>query len=272
MGYFYLTAARCDIVVGVGYRPPRSAGSAEPAHWLTDRVNLWGQSWVTNLVGSGFQAYARLLHPRDDHPGAHTWAEVARANGRTMHPSVQWDRIRSPNPGQQGRSQPGDPIWGRLNTWALEELCAILAGHTATPRTCYFAVWQGCRLDLERPILTQYRLGAPKVPPRPAPPEWQLDLSGPTFSLPGRTDYYLSEGHVSEAVRIGRWNTENFSSARTPQFFWPADHAWCVATDNGEGSTIIGGSSDLVDQLCASEDIEVLQIAPDAPHEDQLNL
>ena len=130
----------------------------------------------------------------------------------------------------------------------------------------------GLPTGLERPILTQYRLGAPKVPPRPAPPEWQLDLSGPTFSLPGRTDYYLSEGHVSEAVRIGRWNTENFSSAQTPQFFWPADHAWCVATDNGEGSTIIGGSSDLVDQLCASEDIEVLQIAPDAPHEDQLNL
>jgi hypothetical protein len=54
--------------------------------------------------------------------------------------------------------------------------------------------------------------------------------------------------------------------------FLACHHAWCVATDNGEDSTIIGGSSDLVSQLCASEDIEVLRIAPDAPHEDQLNL
>ncbi len=92
------------------------------ADWLTDGINLWGQHWVTNLVGSGFQAYARLLHPLGQ-PGAPTWAEVARANGRTMHPSVQWDRIRSPGPfnpdnARRGRGQPGDPIWGRLNTWA----------------------------------------------------------------------------------------------------------------------------------------------------------
>jgi hypothetical protein len=235
MGYFYLTLARVDSAArhsgGVGYRPPRPAASAEPAYWLTDRINLWGQHWVTNLVDSGFQAYARLLHPLGQ-PGAPTWAEVARANGRTMHPSVQWDRIRSPEPFnpdndqwfQRGRAQPGDPMPGQLNTWALEELCAILAGHTATPRTCYFAVWQGCGLD--RPPVTM-----------------------------------IAYPHVIEVF-----------SPKTPHFFWPADHAWCVATDNFEDSTVIRGSSDLVDQLCASEDIEVLQIAPDAPHEDQLNL
>ena len=209
------------------------------------------------------------MHPLDDQPGAPTWAEVARANGRTMHPSVQWDRIRSPEPFnpdndqwfQRGRAQPGDPMPGQLNTWALEELRAILAGRTATPRTCYFAVWQGCGLDRPPVTMTAYPPGSPKVPPTPAPAEWQLDLSGPTFSLPHRNDYYLFEGHVIEVF-----------SPKTPHFFWPADHAWCVATDNFEDSTVIRGSSDLVDQLCASEDIEVLQIAPDAPHEDQLNL
>jgi hypothetical protein len=264
----------------VGYRPPRPAASSEPAHWLTDRINLWGQHWVTNLVGSGFQAYARLLHPLDDHPGAPTWAEVARANGRTMHASVQWDAIRSSGPlnpdnaqrFQQGRSQPGDPMPGRLNTWALEELCTILAGHTATPRTCCFAVWQGCGLDRTPVAMISYAPGSPRVPPRPAPAEWQLDLSGPTFSLPHRNDYYLFEGHVSEAVRIGRWINESWFSHQTPHFFWPADHAWCVATEITEDSTIIGGSSELVDALCASEDIEVLQIPRDAPHEDHLNL
>jgi hypothetical protein len=262
----------------VGYRPPRPAASAEPAHWLSDRVNLQGQHWVTNLVGSGFQAYTRLLHPLDDHPGAPTWAEMARANGRTMHPSVQWDRIRWPEPFNpdderlRGRGQPGDPIWGQLNTWALEELCTILAGHTATPRTSYFRVWQDCGLDRPPVTMIAYPPGSPRIPPKPAPAEWQLDLSGPTFSLPHRNDYYLFEGHVSEVVRIGRWTYESCFSHQTPHFLWPADHAWCVATEIHEDSTIIGGSSDLVDELCASENIEVLQIAPDAPYEDHLNL
>jgi hypothetical protein len=54
----------------------------------------------------------------------------------------------------------------------------------------------------------------------------------------------------------------------SPNFFWPADNAWCAATLFGYDSTFIGDSRELVDELCATEDIEVLQIAPDAPQED----
>ena len=61
-------------------RAPRPASSADAARWLTDRVDIWGPDWVTNMVGSGFEAYARLLHPLADEPGAPTWAQVARSN------------------------------------------------------------------------------------------------------------------------------------------------------------------------------------------------
>lgn len=262
-------------------RPPRPATSAEPAHWLTDRVELWGQHWVTSLVGRGFPAYARLLHPLDDQPGWSTWAAVARANGRTVHPSVQWEKIRAPalltaSNTNRGRSQPGDPRWGHLNTWALEELCAILARHTAIPQMCYFGVCGGCGLwRRETPMVAHFAPDGvlPDVqPPAPAPTEWRLDLSGPTFSLPNRSDYYLFEGHVGDAVRIGRWVHESWFVAQSPHFFWPADHSWCVATDITEDSTVIGGSRELVDELCASMALEVLPIAPDAPSNDHLNL
>ena len=131
-------------------RAPRPASSADAARWLTDRVDIWGPDWVTNMVGSGFEAYARLLHPLADEPGAPTWAQVARSNGRIIHPSAQWKMISSLQPGSLTaakvfavRSHPSGPHGGNLNGWALEALCAVLAGHTTTPQTCYFAVWEG---------------------------------------------------------------------------------------------------------------------------------
>jgi len=112
----------------VDHQPPRPAGSAEPAQWLIDRVDLWDhQHWPTGMVGAGFGAYARLLHPLDDHPGPLTWATVARANSRILHPSAWWEKIKSS--ASSGRGRPGDPMRGDLNGWALKALCAILARH-----------------------------------------------------------------------------------------------------------------------------------------------
>lgn len=122
------------------HRPPRPADSATPADWLTARVNLWGPHWVTNVVGSGFEDYARLFHPLDDYPGALRWASIARVNDRIMHPSAQWAHISSPAPftiehTQRGRSHPGEPMWGHLSTKSVlrpdPANCALPALDTA---------------------------------------------------------------------------------------------------------------------------------------------
>ena len=286
-----ITAAPTD------HRPPGPAASTESAQWLTQRDRL-GPHWVTNAVGAGFQAYARLLHPYDDHPSGQTWAAEARANGHTLHPSVDWKKIVSDElkaqfaQGRGGPGWPGSPSRGHLPTWALEALCAILARHTTTPHTCYFALWESGEFLTPSRMTARY---APQVrPPGPAPVEWQLDASAPTFSwsvpLPGgdqhSSKYYLYEGDIGDAIRIGHWADERRFYPRTPDFFWPADYAWRVATAPHSDSTIIGGSRQLIDELCglsrrwrwwrrrrrASETIEVLQIAPDAPQEDQINV
>ena len=90
--------------------------------------------------------------------------------------------------------------------------------------------------------------------------------------MPRRSTFYLFEGHVSEAVRIGRWANEKWFPTQVATLFWPADHAWCVGTEVDDDSTFIGGSRELIDELCASASLEVLQIAPDAPHEDDINV
>lgn len=235
------------------HRPPPPAASADPARWLTQRVDLHGPDWVTNLVGWGWPAYGRLFHPLADQPGGATWAATAQANGRIMHPSAQWHTISAP-PSQglkdlfDGRSHPGDPRQAELNTWALEALCTILARHTTTPATCYFALWAGrCGWrhgDTSWSSVTAYYApdGVLPEPPRPAPAEWQLDFTGPTFAIPdlGRGDYFLFEGDISTATRIGRWVHEKAFFAQSPNFMWPADHAWCIATDIDDDSTQIG--------------------------------
>lgn len=124
-------------------RPPRPAAGIEPAGWLTERIDLRGPHWVTNLLGSGFAAYARMFHPPQDHLRSVTWAEVARANGRKMHPWAQWNQINSPAEPSLARNPCAITRGPHLDTEALEALCAILARHTATAWSCYFALWEG---------------------------------------------------------------------------------------------------------------------------------
>lgn len=125
-----------------------------------------------------------------------------------------------------GRSQPGDPTRGNLNSWALKALCTILTRHTRTPQTCYLAVWEGWGWlhDDGSPastITAYYAPGGvmPDVrPPQPAPAEWRLDTRGPTFSLPGRR-YHLFADHLHSAARIGDWVNEDWFIPQSPSFF-----------------------------------------------------
>jgi hypothetical protein len=45
-----------------------------------------------------------------------------------------------------------------------------------------------------------------------------------------------------------------------------------VASSSLGDSTIIGGSRQLIDELCDSQALEDLQIAPDAPYVDHINV
>jgi hypothetical protein len=249
----------------------------ESAQWMPDRIDPSRPQWVTGAVGSGFDGYARLLHPLDDKPGSQTWASVAAANGRAIHPSVEWKGIGAKHPLDVPRGWPGSPS-RNLPTWALEALCAILARHTSTPETCYFALSEHSNPLASRSITYRYARGVQT--PGPAPVEWQLDPTAPVYtheiSLHKQEThylkYYLYEGHVGDAVRIGHWPDDRRFYSQTPDSFWPTDHAWRARTGSFSDSTIIGGSRHLIDELCASETLEVLQISPDAASEDRINI
>ena len=258
------------------FAPPTPAASANAAAWLTPRIH-WGGDWVTATVGTGYPAYARLFHPLDDGPNPPRWAHVAAQHGRTMHPSAQWEHISSTiaptDTLSRGRGFPGEPLIGNLHTDALSALCSILRDHTTTPDDCWFAVWDGWGWQHRTAHSTiQFaQEGEPAPPITHAPEAKRLNLAAPKFSLPHR-DYYLFNGPVEDATRIGDWVTADRFDPQSPSILWPTDHVWCVATEIDYDSTLVGGTPDLITAISTSPHLEAMPIAPDAPYQDLINI
>jgi len=222
---------------------------------------------------SGLRGVCPDLHPLDDGPDAQRWADVAQAHGRTMHASAEWDRINDVREDvRHGRGFPGDPYIGNLHAEALSALCTILAVHTATPEQCWFAVWEGWGWQHPEAfgVLRSAISDEPLPPVEMAPQAWQVDMTGPTFALPGR-QYHLFGGPVDAATRIGRWVTAEWFIPQSPTIFWPEDHGWCVATEVDADTTVVGGSLDLIVEITNSPLLEALPIARQASQQDTIN-
>ena len=253
--------------------PPAVARTAVPAQWATSHLDVFAKQWVTGMAGPDFGAYARIFHPLDDGPHAQRWADVARAHGRTMHASAQWHLINDvPEDERHGRGFPGDPYVGNLHAEALSALCNVLADHTATPEQCWFAVWDGWGWQHSGAVsvLGSTTSDEPMPPLKMAPQAWQLDMTGPSFALPGR-QYHLFGGPVDAATRIGHWVTAEWFDPQSPTIFWPEDHAWCVATEVDADTTLVGGNLDLITEIINSPLLEALPIARQASQQDTIN-
>lgn len=161
---------------GMELMPGTSSGD-----WLLARAGGWTQ--VGGVVGTGFEAYARILHPatarrvdpsdidewgipRTVEEGRWHWEEVAGRAGATMHPLVQWLAMTG---GEQDPELPGDwsvqsPEQGLLAPDLLAATCEHLAAATATPQDLVAGLWAG-----------HGHLHGGGVPYRSGP-RWLLDL------------------------------------------------------------------------------------------------
>ena len=48
----------------------------------------------------------------------------------------------------------------------------------------------------------------------------------------------------------------------TPEYWWPADHSWCVCSDYDLTFTIVAGSNELVSRVLNDATLEALQVTP----------
>lgn len=242
-----------------------------PADWLADLGILGGS--VSSLVPTGFEAYARILHPayrgsRHRCPVV-TWAEVARANGTVLHSEAQFGSLvgwLQPRGHEQPGLWDGAPDEGNLPIERAATLGQLLSVHTSSRFNCWFGVWHGWGDLMFRPAsVGAVRAVANNAGSRRRDRARRSDLSdwdarsaasinAPTFHLPGR-EYYLLSGRVGAAAQsLSRepwlWRSANL--------WWPDDHAWAVATEVDLNSTYVGGSTACIADLLDSPGLEVV--------------
>jgi hypothetical protein len=203
----------------------------------------FGQS-VLSLVPAGFLEYVRVFHPAYRSAGVDrshvAWAEIARANGTRMHAGVQLGSITG-SEAYESEGQPGvfdqPPETGNIPRDLMDPLIEVLARHTDTPGTCYFAVWEGWG----------------SLPPQVR--------SAPTFSVPQRS-YHLLTGPLGAIRQLGdAWQPPG--AQRSPNLWWPEDHAWCVATEVDLKSTYIGADRACAKDLVAVPGLEAAAVPAD---------
>lgn len=227
----------------------RAESDVAVAQWIAPRLGELGS--VAGTAPNRFEAYVRVCHPADRDGRLHTWAQVARETGRTVHPLMQWHALvgASDYLNMSDSTWPGgDPQRGNLDPSVLGAVCAVLSEHTVTPEACVIGLWYGHGFIDGGWVTIGYPVGSGKVGGnKRVPPAFSRDR--PTLVLPAR-EYFLFRGPINAALEMSsRWD-------QSPNLFWPDDRAWFMATEIDFDSTIIGGSSELAQALLAEPEVD----------------
>lgn len=201
-----------------------------PADWIVQSLEPWGGAGgftVASLVPPHYDGYVRIFHPA----GEHRWADIAAAAGRHLHPAMQFTKlIPGPDAPHGYRHDLPHPRQGTLEPRVRAPLLELLVQHTATPASGWFCVWNGFG-RLPREVAERYGV----------------------VRAQART-YLLLSGPVAAVDRFGSGLLDG------PQIWWPADRAWCVASEIDLDSTIVAGHRRLTDEILRSPDLESLPV------------
>ncbi len=262
--------------------------------WLRGRIGAWAT--VGGVAGTGFEAYARVLHPvpgrrlswDDDGRGMvprvvdereWAWGEVASAVGAVMHPLVQWRRLADEN--GFVRLDDGWEVGQTRDGWLDPVLWAALVPHLArvgAPEVT-LGFWIG-RGDFDgggRHVTVALAgddagAGFPPALPEVSADALEARARGELLVLPGQEgtgrEHLMMAGALADLAdpdwgyraAIGWWGPFRDPA---PQLAWPADHAWLVASEIDWDSTIVAGSRALVDAVLADPAVEAFEVGPD---------
>ena len=219
------------------------ASDVSPGAWLAEALAPFGTG-VGSLVPPSSAAFARVFHPAARYDGDDDvdieWHDVAAENGTVPHPLMQWPSVTGGWEYVDRDSQPptwdGPPSEGHLPVQVAAVLAGVLARHTGTPDDCWFARWHGFGYDAAR---------------------WE---GHPVQVLPCRENL-LARGRVGDATR----NLAPEPHEQSANLWWPADRAWVVATDIDQMSTYVGASRACIDELLATDGLELLEVAATDP-------
>jgi hypothetical protein len=202
----------------------------QPAEWLRSSITTFARNVASFLPGH-FEAYARLYHPLESSDGsegpAPSWRVAAAA--LNVDESDVGESVQQLIPHLHVRT-------GSLPAPAIARLIEHLEPATTTPADCFFAVWEG--------------FGGSVVP-------GGLE---PKLDLPHRR-YHVFAGPINGALTSFGVVPVHDQSAN---LWWPADRAWCVATEVDLAWTYVGGSQACIASLLADAQLETREITASA--------
>jgi hypothetical protein len=230
--------------------------------WIDERLDQSRESRLTVgfIVPSGFEAYARLLHPARRLLGSNReqrvvlrWAEIAKVRRKTMHPEVDLHALID------NANEWDYDHWKAISTgegeWfpppeALEEtealaLLSILRGAKSSTDNAWFMLWNGygdLRPDTpDIPVGTIHRVDDP--------PDVPAGLEGGIWAF---RHYYVFRGPLDALSTWFRWRDE------APNYFWPDNRSWIVATEIDGFSTYVGAPKERIDLILSSPFFEAV--------------
>lgn len=200
----------------------------QAADWLCTSVTTFWESVASFLPGH-FEAYARIYHPFDYANGtaaqAPSWRELLAAAGVDLRdPAAAMEFAYGGWEGGQART-------GSIPEGVIGPLVEHLRAATTTPDRCFFALWEGFG---------------------DSPVAYTIE---PTLELPHRR-YHLFAGPIEGAhTPLSSWEFGDQSA----NLWWPADQAWCVATEVDFAWTYVGGTRSCIDALLADSRFEAVE-------------
>ncbi|WP_287933516.1 hypothetical protein [Arthrobacter sp.] len=278
---------------------------SSPGQWIADALAPYHPpgrratlgSTVAGTVPDCFEAYARILHRVDNYPGEPLrWADVAAANGKAIHPAVQFATIAGTGVGE-GATVDGrlvsPPPEGQLDGAQLCTLAGILSGHTTTTEEVFLAVWDGwgwlnggsslsvslieggspgasfpdggLGVDSDNLALLQQAWEQAKEQVRMLQAATPA-VAGETPDVAGGFREYLVFRGTAHNLATPPWTAAYpGADSQSPNLAWPADHAWCVATEIDFDSTLVGGTAEAISAVVHSPELEALEVSPGTP-------
>jgi hypothetical protein len=205
----------------------------EAAGWLRAELTPFGRG-VSSWLPRHFDAYARLYHPfaesgldtLEERNGWIRWLDLARSRG------VSVDGLEAAEAFALGADGGPQARVGALAPALIDVLVEHLGPATATPDSCYFALWSGF---------------AGSAVPADRTPQLLFPAHRPV------REYHVFAGPLSGArtnFAAGDWRHQSAN------LWWPADRAWCVASEIDFAWTYVGGARGLIEALLAEARLE----------------